>query len=344
MKKLTEFIVERSELEKIYNNIFDSFNLIYQINESAGLFEDCEELADYILSLFTKGVSYGKFEMKSPEVFSYQNIITNEDFKKLFCDKLRCDFYISRKYKSIHAVTHSGENIEKNKPDVIGIFLPPKKISLYELKENIIHELLHYYGGQMMFNTNSKNNYFDTTKFKSFQLQYKDLDDALLGDLIYELQKNELNSFAGMLKPEIDKLQKDDPNDVFKSLQETNVFKEIISLFIFFKENNKYDRNKLEKSRYKNLLNIYRKSKEIISKKKCEDKDYQLYSDLKSKIFKAYKKFTEVIGKMCSKYANKDQMKYRKYDNEEIDLSTFNENYVIDYFDEWPEFVYESLF
>ena len=344
MKRISEFITERSELEKIYNNILYSFNLISQINESEGLFTNCEELADYILSLFTKGISYGKFEMKSPEVFSYQNTITKKDFRNLFCDKLRCDFYISRKYHSIHAVTHSGENINKGKPDVIGIFFPPKKISLYELKKTIIHELLHYYGAQIIFNINSKNNYFNTTEFKSFQLQYKDLDDALLGDLIYELQKNELNSFAGMLKPEIDKLQKDNPNDAFKSLQKTKVFKEIISLYLFFKQYEKYDKDKLEKSHYKNLINIYRKSKEIIDKKKCEDKDYQLYSDLKSKIFKAYKKFTEVIGKMCSKYANNEQMKYRKYDKEEIDLSTFNESYMIDYFNEWAEFVHENLF
>ncbi|MCH5167557.1 MAG: hypothetical protein J1F35_06640 [Erysipelotrichales bacterium] len=344
MKTISEFLLERLELEKIYNNILNSFNLTYQLNESEGLFKDCEELADYILSLFTKGVSYGKFKMNSPEVFSYQNTITKEDFRKLFCDKLRCDFYISKKYHSIHAVTHSGENINKGNPDVIGIFLPTKKISLYELKGAIIHELLHYYGAQMMFNIDSKNNYFDTTKFKSFYLQYQNLDDALLGDLIYEIQKNELNSFAGMLKTEIDKLQKDDPNEAFKSLQETKIFKEIISLYLFFKENKKYNKDKLEKSRYKNIINIYRDSKEIIDRKNCNDKDYQLYSDLKSKIFKAYSKFTEVIGKMCSKYANKEQIKYRKYSQEEINLSSFNENYIVDYFDEWSEFVYENLF
>lgn len=343
MKGLSQHILENKELEFIYKNILDAFNYTIQINESEGLFDTCEDLSDYLLSLFTKGVSYGKFEMHNPEVYVYQNTVTKNDFKKLFCDKLRCDFYISRKYHSIHAVTHSGEN-NIGQPDVIGIFIPSSKdVSLYELKKNIIHELLHFYGAELMYNV-TKNNYFGTTKFKSFLLSSKTLDEALLGDLIYELQKNELNSFIGMLKPEIDKLQKDNPNEAFKSLQQTNVFNEIICLYTFFKKYEKYDKDILDKSRYKSILDIYRQSLEIIKKKPCNDENYKLYSDLKSKVFKAYKKFTEVIGKMCARYANKENLKYRKYPQEHIDLSSFNENYIVDYFGEWSEFVYEDLY
>lgn len=344
MKDLSQCIIESNELEKIYNNILESFNFMYQINESEGLFDNCEELADYLLSLFTKGVSYGKFEMNSPEIYSYQNTITKNDFKKLFCDELRCDFYISRKYRGIHAVTHSGENKKSGKPDVIGIFVPPKEISLYDLKGTIIHELLHFYGAEMIYDVDNKSNYFNTTKFKSFMLSPKTLDEAVLGDLIYELQKNELNSFAGMLKPEIDKLQKDDPNEAFKELQKTDVFNEIISLYTFFKKNEKYDEDILKNSRYKSILDIYRKSVSVINGKECKDEDYKLYTDLKSKVFKAYKKFTEVIGKMCAKYANKENLKYRKYPKEKVDLSSFNENQIIDYFGIWSELVTETLF
>lgn len=344
MKTLSQCIIENNELEKIYNNILESFNFIYQINESEGLFDTCEELADYLLSLFTKGISYGKFKMYSPEVYSYHNTITKDDFKKLFCNKLRCDFYISRKYRGIHAVTHSGENKEPGKPDVIGIFAPTEEISLYDLKGTIIHELLHFYAAEMMYNVDNKSDYFNTTKFKSFMLSHKTLDEALLSNLIYELQKNELNSFVGMLKPEIDKLQIDDPNEAFKALQKTNVFNEIICLYTFFKKNEKYDENILKNSRYKSLLDIYRKSVSIINNKECTDENYKLYTDLKSKVFKAYKKFTKVIGKMCARYANKENLKYRKYSKEKVDLSKFNENYIIDYFGMWPDLVYETLF
>lgn len=234
MKKISDYIlshtIQSTELERLYINIVESFDII--INESEGLFDTCEELADYLLSIFTKGISYGKFTMNGPEVFSYQNTITKSDFKKLFCNKLRCDFYISRKYHAIHAVTHSGDNVEINKPDVIGIFLPTEEISLYELKGAIIHELLHFYGAQMMYERKpkpnskpkQKPNYFDTTRFKSFYLRYNDVDEALLGDIMYELQKNELNSFSGMLKPQIDKFQEEDPNKCFKKLQDNSVF------------------------------------------------------------------------------------------------------------------------
>jgi len=299
MKKLNSYIQEQEIIESnVDESILAHLAISYKENnlysrsrivlEKYGIYEGCEELAQYVYERVKKDGMDNQYTFTSDELKSFKNIF----FKTLIVD-IDTSENAGGQYLDNEELNGDLLFDEVN----INIYLYENRLS--EVKEILMHELTHAYNNYIMC-LKGDNGYINAAKslmYKNIQKNSSNDNEFLIKKALYLLLGYEKNAFFAQIKAELEnhKEKIKNPYDALKVLKKSKIY---IAYNKLNNEINSYFDNTLEN---KNIDEIEKAYLEITGEKKTAD---QIFKTLRSLSRKTLKKLDTVLPKLCIENLN----------------------------------------
>lgn len=282
---IEESLLSHIAIEYKVNDIGEGRRIV---NEKYGIYDGCEELADFIIKDVWKNIDIdGQYEYTKDQLKNFKNIF----FHKIVIDiDTSCD--------------DGGEcddNIDIGNDllaDEIWINIYNDDPTKSSLKGTLMHELTHLYNNYMML-LKGDQNFIKTSR----SVMYRNIIDTssvgLERDLktaLYFLLGYERNAFVAQLKAELEdhKDKINTPREALEILKNCPVYKTYISV-------NNLIRLRIENSADTDTIaNLYRQ----ITGYTGNESSIKILKRLKAQSDKALKKFNTIIPKLCVESLN----------------------------------------
>ena len=288
MKKLISYIQEQEIIESdIDESILAHLAISYKENnlysrsrivlEKYGIYEGCEELAQYVYEKVKKDGMDNQYIFTSDELKSFKNIF----FKTIIID-IDTSENTGGQYLDNEELNDDLLFDEVN----INIYLYENRLS--EVKEILMHELTHAYNNYMMC-LKGDDGYINAAKslmYKNIHKNSSNKNEFLIKKALYLLLGYEKNAFFAQIKAELEnhKEKIKNPYDALKVLKKSKI--------------NAYFDNTLEN---KNIDEIEKAYLEITGEKKTAD---QIFKTLRNLSRKTLKKLDTILPKLCIENLN----------------------------------------
>lgn len=283
MLSLKDFI--ESESSEMLNHLKIEFGKYY-VNETRGIFNGCESIANY----FTKEI----INRTNEGNISDRIIFTPKKKIYKWFESLICEYVLDSKCKDITGETFFEREIDKisKKQNLSNNYefkiTSPLNVNKFDLRGIIMHELTHIYfcvkiGRETYIKQKRDSGYYNIFKSKN-----------IASKILYLIDYDEVKAFVAQFQSDIFKYQPKDANDAYSKLKENELYIYYSALFKLAIQNN-------IDNYYPELFDEYRKS---ISASK-EYSNAKIKSIINSKIIKAWKLIIKDIPVMCA-----DSMKH----------------------------------
>lgn len=262
------------------------------INEKYGIYDGCEELADYIINtVFNNDNLDNEFIFHKDELKDIENIFFNE---------LILDIDTSEDYGG-----ECDDNIVINKD----LLVDEVRINIYlvnptksEVKSILMHELTHVYNNYVMQLKGNKN-FLNTAQSTMYRNIVTPDDDETIGDIkrvLYFLIGYERNAFIAQLKAELSKHDNKikTPLDALKVLKQCPIYNVYINVKDIIDDLIERQRD-TEEAEF--IADIY---KEITGTENSNESTLKILKRLKAQSTKAIKKLDSIIPKLCIENLN----------------------------------------
>ena len=306
MKKLIDYININNNL--IEEQVLSHLAIEYKINdvgegkkiinEKYGIYNGCEELADYIVDDI-----FNSKELDNQFVYHCDDL---QEIKNIYFNKLIIDVDTSA---DCGGECDDNIHINKNlKIDEVFINIYLLKPTKSEVKGILMHELTHIYNNYIM-QLKGNMNYIKT----SGSYMYKNIIDTNCGvtereikQVLYFLLGYERNAFIAQLKSELDthKNKIKNPLDALKILKQCKIYNAYIRTYNTIQYYINYSKENKESEL---IANIY---KQIIGIENSNETTQKILKRLKAQSIKAIKKLNSIIPKLCVE--NLNNIKWRR--------------------------------
>lgn len=292
--------------------------LVQYIFEKQGIFNGCEDIANELTVQIIDKIYNYKVDKYNRLEFSFDA----SKYNPLFKNEIVIDIAFTSKLEAneIIANTSTDDNKEfefdqgrlflsdeeiadiRRKPFKIEIDCNQEKINIYDLKGLLMHELTHFYVAIVFYN--KKDNFFNIDYYSPNDWKNQSQN------LLYYIQKEEINAFVAELKGDLDKIKKTGFDNVLNRLKRLKKFLDIIKFKDIF---NTYwidfDFESVGLKEYPKLYN---------EKKNTNLSDKKIFEITKNAIFKAYNQLYKNIIKMIYEYKGDKDFIKDNFDNDEF--------------------------
>ena len=299
MKKLSEYINKSNIIENYIdysilqhlaieykeNNLYSKNHIIL---EKYGVYDGCEELAQFISDKVEKEGMDNQYEFTKDELLKFSNIF----FEKIIID---IDTFEDKGGEYL-----DNEELNSNLLfDEVIINLYLNENHLNKVKETLMHELTHAYNNYIMI-LKGDNGYIKTSKsllYQNIQKPSSNDNEFLLKKALYLLLGYEKNAFFAEIKDELsqNKEQIKTPYDALNILKKSLIYQAYKNLD---KQINDFFDNKLSENDIKEIETAYIK---ITQEKKTAN---QIFKTLRSLSKKTLKKLDNQLPKLCIENLN----------------------------------------